>query len=154
MVDDVVIRRALGTDLRDLLDLCAEHAAFERLPHAAHARANALVEALDGDPPCLYAWLACVQDTAVGYASATVDFSTLDRDFYLHMDCLYVRAQWRGQGMGGKLWRCVSAQAAMLGCASIQWQTPTWNEQAARFYRKLGAMEAAKLRYVLPLKVA
>jgi hypothetical protein len=37
------------------------------------------------------------------------------------------------------------------GCATVQWQTPAWNEDAARFYRRLGAVELDKRRYVLDL---
>lgn len=150
----LAILRATGTDVPDLLPLCAEHAIFERLAHDAEARANALRQALDASPPSLYAWLARIDGMPVGYASATVDFSTLDRGFYLHMDCLYVRAPWRGQGFGRRLWDHVHAHALALACRAIQWQTPAWNEDAARFYRRLHASECAKLRYVLPLSDA
>ena len=30
----------------------------------------------------------------------------------------------------------------------IEWQTPQWNAAAARFYERLGAVAAPKLRYV------
>lgn len=87
----------------------------------------------------------------MGYASATRDFSTLDRAHYLHMDCLFVRDAWRGHTVGRQLWDAVRAFAQDHACQSIQWQTPWWNVDAARFYRRLGAIEMAKLRYNLPL---
>jgi hypothetical protein len=34
----------------------------------------------------------------------------------------------------------------------MQWQTPEWNVDAARFYRRLGAAETIKRRYVLQLE--
>lgn len=151
MPDAVTILRATHADVPELMAICAEHAAFERLPHAAGARADALADALQGTPPRLHAWLARVDATVVGYASATVDFSTLDGASYLHMDCLYVRAPWRNRAIGHELWDRVLAHATTLRCAAVQWQTPAWNEGAARFYRRLGAGEYAKLRYVLPL---
>jgi GNAT superfamily N-acetyltransferase len=147
----VAISQATQADLPELMSICAEHAAFERLPHVAGRDAGAMAEALQGTPPRLHAWLARVDDAVVGYASATVDFSTLDRADYLHMDCLYVRAPWRNRAVGRQLWEQVTTQARALRCASVQWQTPAWNEAAARFYRRLGASEHAKLRYVLPL---
>ncbi|RDI99000.1 GNAT family N-acetyltransferase [Dyella solisilvae] len=143
------IRRAGPADVPALLALGAEHAVFERLSHAADA--GALASALQGDPPRVYAWLALVGETAVGYASATLDFSTLDCACYLYMDCLFVREGWRGHAMGRALWAQVRALAIQVGCRSIQWQTPWWNLDAARFYRRLGAREMAKLRYNLPL---
>lgn len=147
----IEIIMATRADVADLVSLCAEHAAFERLPHDATARTDALADALDGSPPRLHAWLARSDGCAMGYASATTDFSTLDRATYLHMDCLYVQSPWRGRGIGLQLWQAVHAQARALGCRNLQWQTPAWNEPAARFYRKLQASEATKLRYVLPL---
>jgi GNAT superfamily N-acetyltransferase len=146
-----MIRSASSGDLSVLLALGAEHAAFEHLPHWAPARAAALASALDGDPPQLHAWIANVGGQDVGYASATLDFSTLDAAVYLHMDCLYVRENWRGHGVGLALWSAVHSHAREHQCAAIQWQTPPWNEDAARFYRRLGATEATKQRYGLPL---
>jgi ribosomal protein S18 acetylase RimI-like enzyme len=151
MQHDVRIRRAHAPDVPELMAICAEHADFEQLPHVPGERAAALAGALDGDTPRLMAWLACIGDAVVGYASATVDFSTLDRVSYLHMDCLYVRAPWRNHAIGRQLWEHVIAHASAQRCASVQWQTPAWNDGAARFYRRLGANEHAKLRYVLPL---
>ena len=150
----VNVRRAQRGDLRELMSICAEHAAFERCPHDPAARADALADALESSPPRLYVWLARMDGALVGYASATLDFSTLDRANYFHMDCLYVRATWRNHAIGRQLWDSVLAQATALGCGAIQWQTPSWNDGAARFYRRLGASESAKLRYVLPLSGA
>ncbi|RAO74400.1 GNAT family N-acetyltransferase [Dyella jiangningensis] len=145
------IRRASGADVTALLALVAEHAAYERLPQRAGERPAALADALDHEPPWLYAWLAEVDRDVVGYASATRDFSTLDAAFYLHMDCLYVREDWRGHGIGLQLWRTVRDFASTHRCAALQWQTPWWNLDAARFYRRLGPSEVAKLRYRLSL---
>jgi len=147
----IAIRRASGADVNALLVLGAEHAAFEHLEHQAAQRPASLASALAHDPPQLHAWLAESDNDAVGYVSATRDFSTLDAAFYLHMDCLYVREGWRGHGIGRRLWDAVHDFARASQCAAIQWQTPWWNVDAARFYRRLGASENAKLRYCLSL---
>jgi GNAT superfamily N-acetyltransferase len=149
VADELLIRAATGADLPMLLPLCAEHAAYERIEHAAGAREDALARALDDRPPRLYAWIALVDGTAVAYASATLDFSTLDRATYLHMDCLYVRAGWRGRAIGLRLWQVLHGFARSRDCHAMQWQTPDWNVDAARFYRRLGAQEFAKRRYAM-----
>lgn len=151
MRDGPDIRRAIGADVPALLSLGAEHAAFEQLPHRASRRPAALARALDGHHPRLHAWLAMQAGEAVGYASATLDYATLDGADYLHMDCLYVRDAWRGHAIGLGLWNAVRDFAEAQHCAAIQWQTPWWNVHAARFYRRLGAAETAKLRFCLPL---
>ena len=38
-----------------------------------------------------------------------------------------------------------------VGIDEIQWQTPEWNADAARFYRRLGATETVKRRFALEL---
>lgn len=147
----LVVSRASATDVEALRVLCAEHAAYERLPHPADQRMDALAAALDGMPPRLHAWMAQVGKEAVAYASATVDFSTLDGASYLHMDCLFVREGWRGRAIGRQLWETLCAFARAHGCHEVQWQTPSWNRDAIRFYRRLGAAESTKLRYRFPL---
>jgi ribosomal protein S18 acetylase RimI-like enzyme len=147
----VCIRRATGADLPRLLPLCLEHAAFEHLPSALADRADALAAALDARPAPLHAWLAESGAAAVAYATASVDFSTLDAAPYLHMDCLYVREGWRHRAIGRQLWQALQAFALASGCRAMQWQTPEWNEAAARFYLRLGAHESRKRRYVFAL---
>lgn len=148
----VDIRRAQARYVLALMAICEEHAAFEQLPHDPAGGEDRLCQAMAGRSPRLYAWLAWIEDQLAGYASATVDFSTLDRAQYLHMDCLYVREGWRGQSIGMRLWEHVRDHALALECVSMQWQTPSWNEGAARFYRRLGAKESVKLRYGLTIR--
>lgn len=144
------IQRVRAADVPRLLPLCAEHAAYERLGHSPDGGEDELAQALKTDR--LHVWMAMEASTAIGYASATLDFSTLDRAMFLHVDCLYVRESWRGRGVGYQLWKAVHAFASTQGCRNMQWQTPEWNVDAARFYRRLGAMEAIKRRYVLRLE--
>lgn len=151
MYDELVVCRADASNVETLKVLCAEHAAYERLPHSADTRTDALAAALDDMPPRLHAWIARIGDEAIAYASATVDFSTLDGATYLHMDCLYVRKDWRGHAIGLRLWEALRTFAQSHGCQAMQWQTPSWNVDAARFYRRLGAIESTKLRYRFPL---
>ena len=143
----IVIRSAGGNELPALLLLCVEHAAYERIGHALDRRSEALAAALDATPPRVHAWLAWNGNDAVGYATATIDFSTLDAATFLHMDCLYVRDAWRGLGIGKRLFDTLAAFANASACASMQWQTPAWNERAAHFYRRLGATELPKRRF-------
>jgi len=146
----VHIQRASAADVQRLLPLCAEHAAYERLTHSTNGDEDELVSALRADR--LHVWMAMEASAAIGYASATLDFSTLDRAMFLHMDCLYVREAWRGRGVGQQLWKAVHVFAGAQGCRNMQWQTPEWNVDAARFYRRLGAAETIKRRYVLRLE--
>jgi len=41
----------------------------------------------------------------------------------------------------------VADDARSLGCDFIEWQTPSWNSDAIRFYDRVGAFGALKMRY-------
>lgn len=143
----VVIRRALGSDAPVIAALAAEHADYER--SVARPDVHALAAALDAAPPRLRVWIAEADGYPVGYAAATEDFSTWRAEGFLHLDCLFVRAAHRGHGLGAGLFRRVRSHAHECGIAALEWQTPTWNADAIRFYERMGGAHTLKARFTL-----
>jgi GNAT superfamily N-acetyltransferase len=76
----------------------------------------------------------------VGYATASREYSTWSACEYLHMDCLFVRSNARGAGLGAALLKTVVAVARDLGVPEVQWQTPDWNVDASQFYQRHGGI--------------
>jgi L-amino acid N-acyltransferase YncA len=144
-----LIRRALPRDLPAIAQLCVEHAAYEGVHYERHPAPEALRDALFGEHAPLLCWVAEHADEVVAYVTATREFSTWDAAYYLHMDCLYLRAPARGSGLGQALMATLAAAASSLGCRSMQWQTPLSNARAASFYRRIGAQAKDKLRFYL-----
>lgn len=142
-----LIRTALPDDIEGLIELCAEHAAYERASYERRGKRERLSSALFLATPRVYAWVVVRNGYLVGYATATQEFSTWDAALFLHMDCLYLREEVRGCGLGRLLVREITHLALQLGCTNIQWQTPTWNEHAIRFYQHLGAKSMQKVRF-------
>lgn len=147
-----IVRPANPDDLGELVTLCAEHALYEGAAFTPEGKAERLTRALFNDPARLHAWVAESEGALVGYATATPEFSTWNACEFLHMDCLFVRDGWRGAGVGAALLDAVVEHARRAGLMDIQWQTPDWNTDAARFYRRTGAVGQAKLRFVLCTK--
>lgn len=141
------IRRASGDDAAAIAALAREHARFER--GEACCGDAALRAALDAAPSLLLGWLATHDKEAIGYATATIDFSTWRAALYLHLDCLFVRAEWRGRGIGARLVEAAARHAGTLNVEIMEWQTPGWNRDAIRFYERLGAARADKARFRL-----
>ncbi len=141
------VRRAEPSDLETLLVLCAEHAAFERVYFDSSGKLELLKDAIFGNAKKLNAWVAVVGDHLAGYATATVDFSTWNAAPFLYMDCLYVRATHRNAGMGLRLFDAVRGFAKEKNIREIQWQTPAWNTDACRFYRRNGGTDLPKIRF-------
>jgi GNAT superfamily N-acetyltransferase len=148
---NVRIRSVVPEDLPELLSLCVEHAAFEQSPCVPQDHSNAFERALFGVPPRVHIWLAEIDGVAAGYASAAFEFSTWMAAEYLHLDCLYLREHARNRGVGEMLIEAVGGFALSQGCRAMQWQTPDWNADAARFYRRMGANEVMKRRFSLDL---
>ncbi len=144
------VRRVEPTDLNAVVALCAEHAAFERASFDSSGKLERLNEAIFGNEQRLTAWIATVDRQPVGYATATVDFSTWNAAPFLYMDCLFVRPAHRNGGIGLTLFEAVCHFAHERGLTEIQWQTPAWNTDACRFYRRIGGTDFRKVRFIMP----
>jgi GNAT superfamily N-acetyltransferase len=100
--------------------------------------------------PRLFAWVASRDGRGLlGYATATSEYSTWNAREFLHMDCLFVKSGHRGAGIGAHLLASVLGFAHESGFKEAQWQTPHWNDDARRFYRRHGAVDHQKWRFVL-----
>ncbi|MFI9587054.1 GNAT family N-acetyltransferase [Streptomyces sp. NPDC052236] len=145
------VRHARPGDLPRIVELAAEHAAYERAAPPAPDLAQRLAALLFEIPAprlrCLVAELPGGE--VVGYATCTPELETWQGREYLHMDCLFLRSGNRGSGLGALFMEAVTAEARNLGLDEIQWQTPAWNDGAVRFYDRLGAHAKKKLRYSL-----
>lgn len=146
----IYIRRALAEDAEALAALCAEHAAYEHIAYDPTGHAERLRQALAAER--LQVWLALGQGDLLGYAAVTVDFATLSARPFLHLDCLYLRESARSRGIGERLLLAAEAAGRQAGCNEMQWQTPTWNSGAIRFYERLGAQALPKQRFFRALQ--
>ncbi|MGC8517447.1 MAG: GNAT family N-acetyltransferase [Steroidobacteraceae bacterium] len=142
------VRPAAPADVPQIVRLCGEHARYERAEHDGSGLAERLLEALFGPSPQLVAWVVDGEAGGLsGYATASVDFSTWSGRSYLHLDCLYLQEDARGRGHGRSLMQAVMDAAHDGGHREVQWQTPSWNVEAVRFYEHLGARGTAKIRF-------
>lgn len=148
---DVTVRRGVDAagcaPVRDLV-----------VAHAQHERSDAAVPAdwAEGAARLIAAgrldlFVAEVEGEAVGYASVTTDVATWTAAPYAHLDCLFVAERWRDLGVGRLLVGAVVDHVRTRGLGELQWQTPAWNEDAIRFYRRLGAQGRRKERFTLAL---
>ena len=145
------VRRAGSADVGILVDLCAEHARYERAAYDPNGKATRLERVLSEEPSRLTAWVAEADGRAIGYVAATSEFSTWSASEFLHMDCLFVREGYRGLGVGAALMATLVGFGRERGYAKVQWQTPDWNTEAERFYRREGALVQGKLRFSLTI---
>lgn len=144
-----MIRGARRGDILDLLLLIQEHAAFER--STATLSAETLAQLLETATPPTRLVVAEEANELVGYAALTFDYALWQGERYGHLDCLFVRGGTRGRGVGKRLFAHVADLARAIGARRLEWQTPDWNEDAARFYAREGGVARAKMRFTLDL---
>jgi GNAT superfamily N-acetyltransferase len=142
------IRRVRQADLHELIKLCAEHAAYESADFSSEGKIDGLQRSIFVTGR-LHAWVAEAQGRAIGYATATLEYSTWKAAEFVHMDCLFVAAEYRGTGTGSALLHAVLEFASEQGIDEVQWQTPNWNLDAMQFYQRKGAVGLPKVRFTL-----
>ena len=141
------IRPAETRDLDRVVELCREHAAYERLELADHLLSPKTLSDLlfrERSAQCL---VAVTGETIVGYARYAIQFSTWQARRYLCLDCLYLTESARGRGLGRELMQRVRDEAHKLGCQHMEWQTPTFNSDTIAFYHRLEAVAKTKERF-------
>jgi hypothetical protein len=84
------IRKAVSTDIEEIINLCGEHAEFERAEFSLANKAEKLANSLFSDNPQLFCLVVESDNRGIlGYATFTKEFSTWDADFFIHLDCLF-----------------------------------------------------------------
>lgn len=141
----VAVRPAGPGDAPHLHRLILAHAAFER--SAAPLTAAALAALCGADAAPVRLLVADRSANLLGYASVTFDWSTWRAARFAHLDCLFVAEGARGAGVGKRLLLAAKRLALSEGVERMEWQTPAWNADAARFYAREGARSQPKLRF-------
>lgn len=143
------IRFAKESDLDQLLDLCAAHAAFEKSEYSKEGKKEQLSRAFFTTNPAAFCLVVEMDSSLIGYATYMPQYSTWDASFYCYMDCLFMTSAARSKGIGTQLMKRIQAESKTLGCSHIQWQTPDFNTRAIQFYERIGAISKSKERFFL-----
>jgi GNAT superfamily N-acetyltransferase len=128
--------RAINTDdYPELISLFTEFAAFEKLPE----KMTNSVDKMIAEQEYINGFVA-INDFGeiVGYVTYFYAYYTwIGKSLY--MDDLYVKAEFRGHGIGTKLINEVIKYAKTTNCHKVRWQVSEWNKPAIDFYKSLGA---------------
>jgi GNAT superfamily N-acetyltransferase len=133
------LRPASPDDLPAVVGLIRELAEFEHLAHLVVVTPESLHPHLFGPRPAAEAVVAEVQGQVVGFALFFTNFSTFLGRPGLYLEDLYVQPAHRGRGLGKALLQHLGALAVDRGCGRFEWSVLDWNENAIRFYEKMGA---------------
>jgi GNAT superfamily N-acetyltransferase len=128
-------------DVPALLELIRELAIFEKLEHEVQATVGSLEDSFFGPEPVAGALIARGDGELAGYAIYFFTFSSFVGRAGMWLEDLYVRPQFRKQGLGRRLIEAVAQIGVERNCGRFEWTALNWNESARNFYRGLGAEE-------------
>ena len=137
--DDVRIAQGRAEDVPTILSLIRGLAEYERLAEHVVASEDDLTRWLFGERPAAEVVIAWAGSEPVGFALFFHNFSTFLGRPGLYLEDLFVKPEWRGQGVGRRLLSHLAAVAIERGCGRFEWAVLDWNEPAIAFYRRMGA---------------
>ncbi len=142
----LLLRSAQLRDVEAIVELIRELAEFENLTHLLQVTSEKLRPHLFGEKPAAECLVAEVADepgqrggTVVGFALFFTNFSTFLAQPGLYLEDLYVRPTQRGQGIGEALLTRLARLAVERNYGRFEWSVLDWNENAIRFYQRMGA---------------
>ena len=133
------IRAAERRDLGRIVRLIGRLAEFEKLTHLMQATPETLEPHLFGPRPVAEALVVDSGAEVIAFALFFTNFSTFLARPGLYLEDLFVEPEQRNRGIGKALLMHLAQLAAERGCGRFEWSVLDWNENAIRFYERMGA---------------
>jgi len=136
----LTIRKAEARDASLIFDFIRELAEYERLAHEVDATQEDIARALFSPEPRVFADIAEWDGRPAGFALWFYNFSTFRGRHGIYLEDLFVRPDFRSNGIGKALLRHLARRCVAEGLPRLEWWVLDWNEPALRFYRSIGAL--------------
>lgn len=163
------LRRVSPADIPQILELIQDLAEYEKEPDAVHATEEALHEHLFGENPAVFGHVVEVLDGDIedrdikdggvadssgaengdvapgerprlaGMALWFLNFSTWECTHGIYLEDLYVRPEYRKNGLGKLLLQQLAHLCVARGYQRMEWSVLKWNEPSIQFYKSFGA---------------
>ena len=132
-------RPATIADVPVITSMIRELARYEHLEHEAVASEEGIATALFSDGHHVSCHIAEVVGEVVGFALWFLNYSTFQGAPGLYLEDLYVKEEFRGQGLGTALMKDLAQLCVERGYQRFQWWVLNWNASSIAFYRSIGA---------------
>lgn len=143
------IRAAIKDDCAEIDAMIQELAAYEKMPNSKKITTDTLLRDggfLDANAPkYFHSYVAFDSESQIilGYVLFFYNYSTWEgRGIW--MEDLYVRPEYRGQGIGKSLWHTVTLRAKDEDCCRVDFYVLSWNLPSIGFYVKNGAVNISE----------
>jgi GNAT superfamily N-acetyltransferase len=133
------IRPAAPQDAELIVQFIRELAEYEREPQAAIATVADILRDGFGESPKFRTLMAEWDERPAGFALFFLNYSTWLGRPGLYLEDLFVRPEFRGNGIGKAMLQKLARIALAENCYGMKWQVLDWNTPAIEFYEALGA---------------
>jgi GNAT superfamily N-acetyltransferase len=135
----LLIRAAQPADSALIFALVRELADYEKLSADVDASEAQIAAALFGDAPRLYCDIAEWAGEPAGFSVWFLNFSTFRGRHGIYIEDIFVRAAYRGRGIGKALMARLAQRCVEQGYARCEWAVLDWNAPSIAFYKSIGA---------------
>ena len=139
MKSSAIIRPASPGDCEEIVGMIRELAEFEKLLDQVETTPESLEQALFESPTQAECLVAEFGGNLLGYALFFTTFSSFKSKSGLWLEDVYVRPEFRGQGIGKAFLNAGAQTAIERGYARFEWCVLDWNTNAIAVYEKSGA---------------
>jgi len=136
------IRPAVPGDAALIVELIRGLADYEQMLDHLETTEDAVRSTLfppGGRSPDAFCVIGEVDGAPAGFALYFFNYSTFLARPGLYLEDLYVKPEFRGQGLGKALLLHLARVARERGCGRMEWAVLDWNTPAIEFYESLGA---------------
>jgi GNAT superfamily N-acetyltransferase len=137
----LAIRAARPEDRALIFSLVRELAEYEKLSAEIEATEDAIAAALFGDAPRLFCDIAEWNGEPAGFSTWFLNYSTFRGSRGIFIEDLFVRAVYRGRGIGKALMARLARRCTKEGYGRCEWAVLDWNSPSIEFYKSIGAQE-------------
>lgn len=146
----IEIRAARAGEEQLVVDLLRELAVYEKIEHKFHLTPALIARDFIGEDPLCGCDLLFVDGKPAGVMTWYRTYSSFAAARGIFLEDVFVRPDFRGQGLGKAFFVRLASHAKKIGATHIQWLVLDWNAPSIAFYEGLGATHDKEwLRYNL-----
>ena len=131
---------ATEQDIPVILDFIKQIAIYEKMLDKVSATEESLKESIF-DNNRAEALLIEFNNEVIGYIIYFFNFSTFVGREGLYLEDLYIKPEYRGNGIGKKSFELLVHIAKENKCERLEWTCLDWNEPSLKFYKSIGAKQ-------------
>lgn len=143
----LVIRKAASSDMPAVMGVLREFAEYEKLTEYCEITEEKLADAVFGKDAFVECILALDGEILAAYAILYPNFSSFRGQKGMFLEDIFIKAEFRGAGLGEAMLKEIARLARSRGCERIDFMVLDWNAPAIGFYEKHGAVRDEQERH-------